>query len=234
MPTPAPADLVVPDASGLRAWLLAHHETSTGVWLALSRKGGTTTSLTWAEAVDEGLCSGWIDGQARRRDEHTSSVRFTPRGPRSTWSRRNVDNVTRLEAAGLMTPRCLAAVEAARADGRRERAYAGPATMQVPDDLLTAIRADPRALAMWQVTTRTNRYAMAHRLGQLERAETRERRIRELVEMPMRHETPHPQRARPAVDRRCARRAATTGAADRAAGVRRRGGCPRRRRSTCR
>src|SRR5687767_8665620 len=91
-------ELVVPDAAALREWLREHHATSPGVWLALTRKGGTVTTVTWQEAVDEALCVGWIDGQGRKRDAETSSIRYTRRGPRSSWSRRNVGHVGRLEA----------------------------------------------------------------------------------------------------------------------------------------
>ena len=111
-------ELVVPDAEAMRAWLLDNHETSPGVWLTLTRKGGTVTSLTWQQAVDEALCVGWIDGQGRARDSETSSIRFTPRRPRSPWSQRNVANVARLEAEGRMLPAGWRAVEAAKADGR--------------------------------------------------------------------------------------------------------------------
>ena len=111
-------ELVVADATAMRAWLADHHATSPGVWLALARKGGTTTSLTWQQAVDEALCVGWIDGQTRKRDEHSSFIRFTPRRARSAWSRRNVENVARLAAEGRLLPAGLAQVEAAKADGR--------------------------------------------------------------------------------------------------------------------
>jgi uncharacterized protein YdeI (YjbR/CyaY-like superfamily) len=190
-------ELVVPDAEALRQWLLVHHATSPGVWLALAKKGGTVTTLTWQQAVDEALCVGWIDGQGRKRDEETSSIRFTPRGPRSSWSQRNVANVARLEAEGWMLPAGLAAVEAARADGRWEAAYAAQSEMEVPADLLAAIAANPSAQAMFDVLTKTNRFALAYRLGAVKRAETRERKVREFVEMLARHETPHPQKARP-------------------------------------
>src|SRR5438093_13447023 len=112
MPGPVLEELVVADAQALRTWLLAHHMTSPGVWLALAKKGGTVTMLTWQQAVDEALCVGWIDGQARKRDDETSSIRFTPRRTRSTWSQRNVEHVARLEAAGRMLPAGRAAVEA--------------------------------------------------------------------------------------------------------------------------
>ncbi|HEY6745943.1 MAG TPA: YdeI/OmpD-associated family protein [Mycobacteriales bacterium] len=190
-------DLVVADADELREWLRLHHATSPGVWLALTRKGGTVTTVTWQEAVDEALCVGWIDGQARKRDEETSSIRYTPRGPRSMWSRRNVGHVARLEAAGRMLPAGRAAVAAAQADGRWEAAYAPPSESEVPSDLGAAVAANPAAQAMFDVLTRTNRYTLIHRLGAVKRAETRARKIAEYVEMLARHQTPYPQKARP-------------------------------------
>ena len=196
MPADLP-ELVVPDARALRAWLAEHAATSPGVWLALARKGRSTTTLTWQEAVDEALCVGWIDGQGRKRDEETSSIRFTPRGRRSMWSRRNVENVARLEQAGRMTDVGRAAVDAAKADGRWDRAYAPPSEAQVPEDLLAAIADVPAAQAMFDVLTKTNRYALVHRLGAVKKQETRARKIGEFVAMLARHEAPHPQKARP-------------------------------------
>ncbi|WP_420118476.1 YdeI/OmpD-associated family protein [Micromonospora sp.] len=190
-------ELVVPDADALRAWLSAHHDTSPGVWLALTRKGGTVTTLTWQQAVDEGLCFGWIDGQARKRDQESSWIRFTPRRARSIWSQRNVAHVARLEEQGRMQPSGRAAVEAAKADGRWAAAYAPPSDVEVPADLLAAVAADPAAQAMFDVLTRTNLFALVHRLNAVKRAQTRERKIAEFVAMLARHETPHPQRARP-------------------------------------
>lgn len=190
-------ELVVPDADALRAWLSAHHDTSPGVWLALTRKGGTVTTLTWQQAVDEGLCFGWIDGQARKRDQESSWIRFTPRRARSIWSQRNVAHVARLEEQGRMQPSGRAAVEAAKADGRWAAAYAPPSEVEVPADLLAAVAADPAAQAMFDVLTRTNLFALVHRVNAVKRAQTRERKIAEFVAMLARHETPHPQRARP-------------------------------------
>ena len=191
------AELVVPDAAALRAWLLEHHETSPGVWLAIARKGGTVTSLTWQEAVDEALCVGWIDGQTRKRDDHASLIRYTPRRARSLWSQRNVAHVARLEAEGRMLPAGRAAVAAAQADGRWAAAYAAQSEAELPADLAAAIAAVPEAQAMLDVLTRTNRYALIHRLGAVKRAETRARKIEEYVAMLARHESIHPQRARP-------------------------------------
>jgi uncharacterized protein YdeI (YjbR/CyaY-like superfamily) len=191
-------ELVVADAAALRAWLRSNHDTSTGVWLALTKKGGTVTTLTWQQAVDEALCFGWIDGQARKGDHETSWIRFTPRTRRSSWSQRNVTHVARLEAEGRMQPGGRAAVEAAQADGRWDAAYAPPSEAEVPADLAAAIAAVPAAQAMFDVLTKTNRFALIMRVNGVKRAETRERKIAEFVAMLARHETPHPQKARPA------------------------------------
>ncbi|MEV4213632.1 YdeI/OmpD-associated family protein [Micromonospora sp. NPDC049662] len=190
-------ELIVVDAEALRGWLSANHATSPGVWLALTKKGGTVTTLTWQQAVDEALCYGWIDGQARKRDEESSWIRFTPRRPRSIWSQRNVAHVARLEAEGRMTPAGRAAVEAAKSDGRWAAAYAPPSEAEVPADLLAAIAADPAAQAMFDVLTKTNRFSLIHRVNAVKRVETRERKIAEFVAMLARHETPYPQKARP-------------------------------------
>ncbi|BBH68534.1 hypothetical protein ACTI_52190 [Actinoplanes sp. OR16] len=170
---------------------------SDGVWLALTRKGGTVTTLTWQQAVDEALCFGWIDGQARKRDEESSWIRFTPRRARSSWSQRNVGHVARLEELGLMTPAGRAAVDAAKADGRWAAAYAPPSEAEVPADLLAAIAANPDAQAMLDVLTKANRFALIHRLNAVKRAETRERKIVEFVAMLARQETFYAQKARP-------------------------------------
>ena len=191
-------ELIVADGGALRAWLLDNHTASPGVWLALTRKGGLVTTLTWQQAVDEALCFGWIDGQARKRDEGSSWIRFTPRRSRSIWSQRNVANVARLEAAGLMLPAGRAAVDAAKADGRWAAAYAPPSEAQVPADLQAAIAADPAAQAMFDVLTKSNIFSLISRVNGVKRAETRTRKIAEYVAMLARHETVHPQLAKPA------------------------------------
>ncbi len=190
-------ELLVADAAAWRDWLVEHHDSSPGVWLVLTKKGGSTTALRYAEAVEEALCVGWIDGQGRRRDQESSYQRMTPRTSRSAWSARNVERVERLESEGRMLPAGRAAVDAAKADGRWDRAYAGPATAEVPEDLAAAIAAVPEAQAMFEVLTSANRFALIHRLGAVKRAETRTRKIGEFVEMLARHETPYPQKARP-------------------------------------
>src|SRR4029079_18597046 len=174
-------ELIVADSEALRAWLSANHATSPGVWLALTKKGGRVTMLTWQQAVEEALCFGWIDGQARKRDQEASWIRFTPRRPRSSWSQRNVTHVARLEAQGRMLPPGRAAVDAAQADGRWAAAYAPPSAAEVPDDLLAAIAAVPASQAMFNVLTKTNRFALIYRVNAVKRAETRERKIGEVV-----------------------------------------------------
>ena len=190
-------ELVVADDVELREWLRVHHATSPGVWLVLARKGGTVTSLTWQEAVDEALCVGWIDGQGRKRDAETSCVRYTPRRRRSMWSQRNVSHVARLEAEGRMLAAGRAAVASAQADGRWDAAYAPPSESEVPTDLAAAVAADPAAQRMFDVLTATNRYALVHRLGAVKRPETRKRKIAEYVGLLARGEAPYPQKARP-------------------------------------
>jgi uncharacterized protein YdeI (YjbR/CyaY-like superfamily) len=191
-------ELVVADAAKWRAWLAANHGTSTGVRLVLAKKGTTKpTRLTYADALPEALCYGWIDGHLTRRDDATYRVRFTPRRARSPWSKRNVELAERLIAEGRMQPAGLDEVERAKAEGRWARAYGGSASLEVPDDLREAIAASPRAQKMWDVLTRTNRFALVYRVQEAKRAETRSRRINHFVEMLERGETPHPQKARP-------------------------------------
>lgn len=196
MPAELP-ELLVPDSAALRDWMVENHRTSPGVRLVLTKKGGTITTLTIDDAVDEGLCFGWIDSQAGRRDDESWTVRFTPRRKKSVWSKKNVERVERLEAEGRMTEAGRAEVEAARADGRWEAAYDGPADATVPDDLAEAIATDPEAQAMFGVLTSQNRFAMIGRLASIKRQETRERVISEYVEMLARHETPYPQKRKP-------------------------------------
>jgi uncharacterized protein YdeI (YjbR/CyaY-like superfamily) len=191
-------ELLIPDAAAWRAWLAENHDSTPGVWLVLGRKGGMATSLTHAAALDEALCFGWIDGQASKRDEGTWRIRMTPRGPRSIWSARNVELIARLDRENRMHESGWAAVRAAKADGRWERAYAGPATATAPDDLAEAISANPEAQAMYDVLTASNRFAVIQGVTRVKRAETRSRKIAHYVGMLARHETPYPQRRRPA------------------------------------
>jgi uncharacterized protein YdeI (YjbR/CyaY-like superfamily) len=181
--------LTLPDAAARRAWLEAHHAASDGVWLVTAKKG--VAGVSRDEALEEALCHGWIDGQARSRDDATYLQRYTPRRPRSGWSQRNTKIVERLTAEGRMHPAGLAEVERAKADGRWDAAYAGSATIQVPADLQEALDADPAAKAMFETLNSRNRYAVLYRIETAKRAETRQRRIEKYVAMLARGETIH-------------------------------------------
>ncbi len=190
-------ELLVPDPAALRAWLKDNHARSDGIRLVLGKKGGTVTTVTWDTAVEELLCYGWIDGQAGKRDDESYTVRITPRRARSMWSQRNVQLVAQLERQRRMRAPGRAAVEAAKADGRWAAAYSASSVAEMPTDLLAAIARQPEAQRMFDVLTRTNRFALYHRLNAVKKAETRERKIRGFVAMLARHEAPYPQKARP-------------------------------------
>jgi uncharacterized protein YdeI (YjbR/CyaY-like superfamily) len=188
-------ELLVPDVAAWHAWLADHHEGSPGVRLVLAKKGTTEpTSLSYEQALQEALCFGWIDGQVGRRDEATMYQRFTPRRSRSVWSKNNVERVARLVEEGRMQPAGQAAVDGAKADGRWEAAYAGPATMTVPDDVAAALRLEPGAAQTFEKLTSQNRFAILFRVGQAKRAETRARRIEQFVAMLARGEAIYPQK----------------------------------------
>jgi uncharacterized protein YdeI (YjbR/CyaY-like superfamily) len=191
------SELIVRDAAAWRAWLAEHHAEPEGVWLVLAKKGNVEpTSLGYDDALEEALCHGWIDGQVRRRDETTYKQRFTPRRKRSPWSKRNVGIAERLVSEGRMHEAGHAEIERAKSDGRWDAAYAGPATIEVPEDLAAALAAEPKAQAMFEVLTKQNRYAVLYRVTTAKRAETRRRRIDEFVAMLARGETPYPQKRR--------------------------------------
>ncbi|WP_372595266.1 YdeI family protein [Actinotalea sp.] len=175
--------MVVADVAAWRDWLDANEDSSDGVWLVLAKKGTQEpTSLSYAEALDEALCSGWIDGQKRSRDAATFLQRFTPRRRRSLWSQRNVEHVARLIAEGRMRPRGHGEIERAQQDGRWERAYAGSASAQVPADLMAALEAAPTARAAFEAMTRQDRFSVLHPLMTAPNPETRARRLARIVE----------------------------------------------------
>jgi uncharacterized protein YdeI (YjbR/CyaY-like superfamily) len=181
--------LTFPDVAAWRAWLEEHHDDTAGIWLVTAKKG--TPGVTRDEALEEALCHGWIDGQARKNDDATYLQRYTRRRARSAWSQRNVKIVERLTAEGRMHAAGLAEVERAKADGRWDAAYAGSATIEVPDDLQKALDAEPEARAMFESLNRQNRFAVLYRIHAAKRAETRQRRIEKFVAMLARGETLH-------------------------------------------
>lgn len=173
---------IFPDAVSFRDWLEQHHREHRGIWLRYFKKASGQRTITHAEAVVEALCWGWIDGQAQPFDEISWLVKFTPRGPRSIWSQVNVAHVERLIASGRMQPAGLAVVNAAKADGRWDAAYASTSTFVLPDDFLEALALRPEALAFFETLNKTNRYAIYHRLHTAKRPETREKRMNDFLE----------------------------------------------------
>ena len=194
MPRPDIPTLIVSDAAAFRDWLDANKDSSGGVWLVLAKKNTTDpTSLTYAQALEEALCQGWIDGQKRSRDAATFTQRFTPRRRTSRWSKRNVDLAEGLIADGRMLPSGLVEIERAKADGRWAAAYSGQAAATVPADLAAALAANAAAGSAFSSLNGANRYSVLYRIETAKRAETRARRIDQLVEMLARGETIHPQ-----------------------------------------
>ena len=171
------------NAIGFATWLAEHHGESAGIWLKLAKKDSGIASVTYDEALDEALAWGWIDGQRRGLDEDFHVVRFTPRRPRSVWSRRNVGKAEALIAAGRMQPPGQREVDAARTDGRWESAYAGRSEMEMPTELASALAQNPRAEKAFASQSSQNRYAMCYRISIAKRAETRERKAAEYVAM---------------------------------------------------
>ena len=164
-------------------WLDRNHPVSDGVWLKFAKKGSDVTTVTYAEAVEEALCYGWIDGQVARHDETYYLQRFTPRRRGSRWSQINREKAERLIAQERMKPAGLAQVEAAQGDGRWDAAYPSPSRATVPDDLQRALDANPAAKAFFETLTGSRRYAILYRVEDAKRPETRARRIAEYVKM---------------------------------------------------
>jgi uncharacterized protein YdeI (YjbR/CyaY-like superfamily) len=176
-----------------QTWIARHHATSKGVWLQIAKQGADRKSVTYPEALDVSLCYGWIDGQRKSFDEDCYLQKFTPRTPKSIWSKINCDKVQALIAKGEMQAAGLAAIERAKADGRWNAAYAGQRTMTVPDDLQAALDRDKKAAAFFTTLNSQNRYAILFRIHNAKKAETRARRIDQFVRMLARHETIYPQ-----------------------------------------
>ena len=183
-----------PDAASFNAWLGAHHASEPEVWIRIHKRASGLPTITPLEAIDVALCWGWIDAIRKGLDATSYLQRYTPRRRKSTWSRINVENVARLIAEGRMTEAGLAQVEAAKADGRWDRAYPGAREMALPDDLRAAIDADPAARETFARLTAQNRYALAFRLHNLRTEAGRRRKIAAFVEMLKRGEMIHPPR----------------------------------------
>jgi uncharacterized protein YdeI (YjbR/CyaY-like superfamily) len=174
------------------AWLDEHHASSSGAWLRLAKKASGLRSLSYVEAVEAGLCFGWIDGQKKGYDERSWLQRFTPRGPQSIWSKVNRAKAEALIAAGRVRPAGLAAVERARQTGRWDAAYDPASTATVPEDLQAALDASERADAFFKTLSGANRYALLFRIQTAKKPETRARRIQEFIDMLERGEKLYP------------------------------------------
>jgi uncharacterized protein YdeI (YjbR/CyaY-like superfamily) len=171
-------------AAAFEKWLSSHHDKWPEVWVKIHKKDSGLRSITAAEAVDVVLCWGWIDGQRKGFDERSFLQRYTPRGAKSRWSQVNRDHVARLIAAGRMTPHGMRAIEAAKADGRWDAAYAPMrATTKgtVPADLRAAIEADEKARATFEQLDKANLFSLAFRVGAMKTEEGRKRKIQALV-----------------------------------------------------
>jgi uncharacterized protein YdeI (YjbR/CyaY-like superfamily) len=173
-------------------WLAKHHADAPGLWLKFAKKGAGVPSVTYAEAVESALCYGWIDSQAMALDERYYRQKFTPRRPKSVWSRVNREKALALIEAGRMQPAGLRQVELARADGRWDAAYDGQRTITVPPDLQRELDSYPEARAFFETLTSQNRYAILYRIQSAKRPETRAARIQKFVEMLARRETIYP------------------------------------------
>jgi uncharacterized protein YdeI (YjbR/CyaY-like superfamily) len=164
-------------------WLAPQHDKSTGVWLKLAKKDSMIPSVTYEEALDVALCYGWIDGQKKGFDDMYWLQKFTPRGPRSMWSKINTEKAERLVASGEMNPAGLKAIEAAKQDGRWDAAYASQKNMIVPDDFQAELNKNEKVKASFAALNSANRYAILFRIHNAKRAETRAKRIQQFVEM---------------------------------------------------
>ena len=179
-------------AAAWRTWLADHHASADGLWLKIAKKGASEGTVSYAEALDEALCFGWIDAQKRGLDDGYWLQRFTPRKRGSRWSKINTQKAEALIAASRMQRAGLAEVESARADGRWDAAYAGSRSITVPDDLAAALTENPVAAEFFSTLNSINRYAILYRIGTVKRPETRARKIAQYIQMLAEHKTLHP------------------------------------------
>jgi uncharacterized protein YdeI (YjbR/CyaY-like superfamily) len=182
------------DANSFHEWLALHHDTEDEVWIKIHKVGSGLKSITPLQAIDAALCWGWIDAIRKGFDDLSFLQRYTPRGRKSVWSQINVDNVARLTAEGRMTEHGLKHVQAAKADGRWDRAYKSSKDMKMPDDLQAAIDAVHEARDMLAKLTAQNRFALAFRTHNMKTEAGRKKKIAEFVSMLARGETIYPQK----------------------------------------
>jgi uncharacterized protein YdeI (YjbR/CyaY-like superfamily) len=179
-------------SADFRHWLEKNHTESDGIWLRIFKKDSHEKSLTYAEALDQALCYGWIDGQKKTLDKLSWLQKFTPRRPKSGWSKINTQHVDRLIKAGAMTPAGMEAVEAAKGDGRWETAYASSRNATPPEDFLKELSKNDKAAAFFKTLNKANVYAIVYRLETAKKPETREKRMKTILAMMEQGKAFHP------------------------------------------
>ncbi len=184
--------LSFPSRAAWEAWLARHHASSSGVWLMIAKQGSGIVTVTYSDAIDGALCYGWIDGQKGKLDDVHWLQRFTPRRPRSRWSRINRERAAALIAKGEMRAAGQSEVERAQADGRWEAAYHAQSTSPVPDDLRRELANNATAREFFETLDSANRYAILYRLHDAKRPETRARRLAKFVAMLEERKKIHP------------------------------------------
>ena len=175
-----------PDAWG--QWLEANHDSSDGVRVQIAKKKSGKTSISYGEALDIAICFGWIDSRKNKLDDDYWTQRFTPRRKKSPWSQVNREKAEQFMEQGTMRESGLREVEAAKADGRWEKAYAPQSKATVPDDLQAALDANETAKAFFETLNSVNRYAILYRVSSAKKPETRQRRIKKFIEMLTNHQ----------------------------------------------
>lgn len=181
------------NAQSFYQWLGKHHGSESEAWIKIHKVDSGLRSITPKEAIDVALCWGWIDGVRKAHDAKSYLQRYTPRSKKSIWSQVNVANVARLVEEGRMTGHGLKQVELARADGRWDRAYGSGKAMAIPEDLLAALKAEPKAMKTLAQLNAQNRFAIAFRLHNMKTEAGRKKKIATFVEMLKKGETIYPQ-----------------------------------------
>lgn len=164
-------------------WLAKQHEKSAGIWLKIAKKDSGIASVTYDEALESALCYGWIDGQKKGFDDKYWLQKFTPRGPKSIWSKINTEKAEKLIASGEMKPAGLKAIEAAKQDGRWDAAYVSQKNISIPEDFQSALNKNEKAKAFFATLKSAERYSFLFRIQTAKKAETRARRIQQFTEM---------------------------------------------------
>ena len=184
--------LTFTSAEAFASWLAKHHKASSGLWMRLFKVKSGVPTVSYAEALDAALCYGWIDGQKKAYDTESWLQKFTPRRPKSLWSKRNREHVERLDKSGMMKAAGIEEVKAAKADGRWEKAYDSPGNMVVPTDFLNELAKDKKAEAFFKTLNKTNIYSIVWRLQTAKKTETRDKRMKAILEMLRKGEKFHP------------------------------------------